>query len=66
MDLANAVILVFVKKQIIPKLVGMLVFWIGQCFFVKNGVKSYPFEELILNQASGTLYNFDKYPKSPK
>ena len=57
-DLANAVILVFVffwkHPFVAAKLAGMLVFLIFQSFFVKMGVKSYPFEESMVNLASWT------------
>ena len=52
MDLANAVIYFFENIFCFPKLAGMLVVWICQCFFVKMGVNSYPFKELIVNLAS--------------
>ena len=69
-DLANAVILVFVffgKHSFFKaKLAWTLDFGIFQRFFVKMGVKSYPFKELVVNLASWTPSNFGMYPKSPK
>ena len=57
-DLANAVILVFVLFCKHPfcfsNLAGMLKFGIFQGFVVKIDVKSYPFEELMVNLASWT------------
>ena len=69
-DFGIVVILVFVffgkHPFVFSKLVGMLDFFIFQCFFESMSVKSYPFEELLVNLASWTPQNFGKYPKSPK
>ena len=52
-DLGIAVILVFVlfwkHPFVFSKLAGMLDFGIFQLFFEKMGVKSYPFEELMIS-----------------
>ena len=58
-DFANAVILVFAfvgKDSVffLSKLAGMLDSYISQCFFVKTDVKSFPFEELMIDLASWT------------
>ena len=67
LDLGIAVILVFVlfwkHPLFVPKLAGMLYFLNFQYVFVKMGVKSYPFEELMVHLASWTPSKFGRYPK---
>ena len=67
-DLGVAVILVFVLFENInfcfSKLAGTLE--LDQCVFAKMDVRSYPFGDWLVNQASWTPGNFGRYPKCPK